>query len=81
MFGCLKAIYIRNFQKPSQSDRILFSNLQYVFLQVLGGWERIGYRHSSDRRQRANASVQVRLDERHLESDVYLHCSRGGGAY
>jgi len=40
-----------------------------------------GYYTSSERRQGANANVQVPLDDWHLESDVYLHCHRGGEAY
>jgi len=34
-----KAIHIPYAQELSQSDRILFSNLQYVRLQALVGWE------------------------------------------
>ncbi len=37
----------------------------------------IGYYTSSERRQGANANIQVLLDDWHLESDVYLHCHRG----
>jgi len=40
MLGCLdKAIHIVYAQELSQSDRILFSNFQYVCLQALVGWE------------------------------------------
>ncbi len=36
-----------------------------------------GYCTSNERRQGANANIQVPLDDWHLESDVYLHCHRG----
>jgi hypothetical protein len=40
MFECLeKAIHILYVQESNQSDRILFSNLQYVCLQTLVDWE------------------------------------------